>query len=191
VLLTEAIADACLAGVEGLVAAGATVLARGAAGAGGWAATPTVLTVPAAALTASSPLLAEVFGPVALVVEYADTAERDAIVAQLPGALAAGVHAADGEDVAGLVAGLVAALSAKVGRVVFNGWPTGVATTWAQQHGGPWPATTVASATSVGAAALGRFLRPVAYQGLPDAALPPALRAGNPWGVPRRVDGVM
>ncbi|HVU90953.1 MAG TPA: aldehyde dehydrogenase family protein [Jatrophihabitans sp.] len=186
VLLTEAIADACRDGVDRLVAAGATVRARGADGNRGWAATATVLEVPASALTAGSPLLAEVFGPVALVVEYRDAAELDAVIAQLPGALAAGVQAADDED----VAVLVAALGAKVGRVVFNGWPTGVATTWAQQHGGPWPATTVPSATSVGAAALGRFLRPVAYQGLPDAALPPALRAANPWGIPRRVDGV-
>ena len=73
--------------------------------------------------------------------------------------------------------------------MVFNGWPTGVATTWAQQHGGPWPATTVPSATSVGAAALQRFLRPVAYQGLPDPALPAPLRQDNPWRVPRRLDG--
>jgi NADP-dependent aldehyde dehydrogenase len=182
VLLTEAIAADCRAGVERLVAGGATVLSTGAEAGKGWAATATVLSVPAAALTTGSPLLAEVFGPVALVVEYADAAELHTVIGQLPGALAAGVHATDDED----VAALVAALSAKVGRVVFNGWPTGVATTWAQQHGGPWP-----SATSVGAAALGRFLRPVAYQGPPDAALPPPLQAANPWGVPRRVDGVM
>jgi NADP-dependent aldehyde dehydrogenase len=75
------------------------------------------------------------------------------------------------------------------GRVTVGDWPTGVAWTWAQQHGGPWPSTSEPTATSVGAAALDRFTRPVAYQRVPDAVLPPALREGNPWGVPRRVDG--
>jgi NADP-dependent aldehyde dehydrogenase len=185
VLLTEAIAAGCETGIARLVGSGATVLGRGAGADEGWACGATVLTASASALTKGSPLLAEVFGPVALVAEYADSAELDHVIAQLPGALAVGVHAADGED----VAALVATVAARVGRVVFNGWPTGVATTWAQQHGGPWPATTVPSATSVGAAALQRFLRPVAYQGLPDAALPAPLRQDNPWRVPRRLDG--
>ena len=68
-------------------------------------------------------------------------------------------------------------------------WPTGVAVTWAQQHGGPWPATTSPSATSVGAAALDRFTRPVTWQSAPGMALPPALQDDNPWRLPRRVDG--
>ena len=89
------------------------------------------------------------------------------------------------------VPALVDALSRRVGRVMVDDWPTGVAFTWAQQHGGPWPATTVPSATSVGAAALGRFTRPVAWQSVPEPALPPALRDANPWGIPRRVDGVL
>ena len=87
--------------------------------------------------------------------------------------------------------GLVAELSRRCGRVVVNGWPTGVAVGWAQQHGGPWPATTTPAHTSVGAAALDRFTRPVAFQDVPDGALPPALRDGNPWGLPRRVNGIM
>ncbi|WAX58982.1 aldehyde dehydrogenase family protein [Jatrophihabitans cynanchi] len=187
VLLTEAIAADCRAGVDRLVQNGATVLSTGAGVDNGWSAAVSVLTVPASALTKGSPLLAEVFGPVAMVVEYADRGELETVIAQLPGALAAAVHANDDED----VAALTTALSAKVGRVVFNGWPTGVATTWAQQHGGPWPATTVPSATSVGAAALARFLRPVAFQDVPDTALPPALQASNPWKIPRRIDGAM
>ena len=72
-----------------------------------------------------------------------------------------------------------------------NGWPTGVATSWAQQHGGPWPATSRPDATSVGAAALDRFTRPVAFQNVPESALPAALRADNPWGLSRRVNGVL
>jgi len=61
---------------------------------------------------------------------------------------------------------------------------------YAQQHGGPFPATTAPATTSVGTAAIGRFLRPVAYQDVPDAVLPPALKDANPWGIARRVDGV-
>ena len=75
---------------------------------------------------------------------------------------------------------LVAALTALAGRVAVDDWPTGVAFTWAQQHGGPWPATTVPSATSVGAAALDRFTRPVTWQSAPASALPPALQDGQP-----------
>ena len=63
--------------------------------------------------------------------------------------------------------------------------------TYAQQHGGPYPATTVAGSTSVGTAAIGRFLRPVAYQGFPDERLPPALKEGNPLRLSRRVDGAL
>jgi len=185
VLLTEAIANDCKAGVARLVENGATIISTGASAVAGWGAAATVLTVPAATLAKDSPLLAEVFGPVALVVEYADAEQLHAVIRELPGALAAGVHAEDAED----VTALVAALARNVGRVIYNGWPTGVATTWAQQHGGPWPATTVPAATSVGAAALQRFVRPVAYQDLPDAALPPALQDANPWGLPRRVNG--
>jgi NADP-dependent aldehyde dehydrogenase len=84
----------------------------------------------------------------------------------------------------------VALVAQLVGRVSVNDWPTGVAFSWAQHHGGPWPATTVPSATSVGAAALGRFTRPVTWQSVPDSALPPALRDDNPWHLPRRVDGL-
>lgn len=184
--LTETIAADFRSGVDRLLAAGATVLGRGQAGDGaGWCSSATVLSAPVSALAAGSPLLEEVFGPVAVIAEYSDASELSSVVDRLPGALAAGIHAGPGDD----VTDLVTRLSRKVGRVLFNGWPTGVATTWAQQHGGPWPATTVPTATSVGAAALQRFLRPVAFQELPDGALPAPLRAANPWQLPRRVDG--
>lgn len=188
-LLTGPIASSYAAGVEDLVAGGARVLARVPAPGEGWAAEATVLAVDAADLTAGSPLLEECFGPVALVAEYADAAQLDAVLTHLQGALAASVQAGVADDPD--VPSLVAALSARVGRVMVDDWPTGVAFTWAQQHGGPWPATTVPSATSVGAAALGRFTRPVAWQSVPEPALPPALRDDNPWGLPRRVDGVL
>ena len=69
--------------------------------------------------------------------------------------------------------------------MLFGGWPTGVAVTPAMTHGGPWPATTNDSGTSVGTAAIGRFTRPVTYQDAPDAVLPEPLRDSNPWGVPQ------
>ncbi len=84
---------------------------------------------------------------------------------------------------------MLAALEPRVGRLVVDGWPTGVAVTWAMHHGGPYPATNDARHTSVGAAAVRRFQRPVCYQAVPDPLLPPALRDDNPWDLPRRWDG--
>ena len=188
-LLTESIADAYHAGLDRLAGAGGRVVTQLPAAPAGWAAPPTVLAVDAAALTGGSPLLEECFGPVALVAEYESEAELASVLAALPGSLAAGVHAA-GEDDPRL-AGLVAALSKRCGRVVVNGWPTGVAQGWAQQHGGPWPATTTPWTSSVGAQALSRWVRPVAFQDVPEAALPAALRDDNPWRLPWRIDGVM
>ena len=80
-------------------------------------------------------------------------------------------------------------LSRKAGRVLWNQWPTGVSVTYAQQHGGPYPATTSVGSTSVGTAAISRFLRPVAYQGFPQALLPEALQDANPLNVPQMVNG--
>ena len=76
-------------------------------------------------------------------------------------------------------------LTGHAGRVLFDGWPTGVAVTPAMQHGGPWPATSNDSSTSVGTAAISRFLRGVAYQGTPQALLPAPLQDANPWNVPQ------
>jgi NADP-dependent aldehyde dehydrogenase len=186
-LLTEAIAGAYAAGVRQLEEAGAKVIARVPPVAGGWAAAPVVLQADLGGLVAGSVLLEECFGPVAIVAEY-DGRLPGAVLRDLPGSLAAGAHGTDGDPD---LPGLVAELSRRCGRVVVNGWPTGVAVGWAQQHGGPWPATTAPAHTSVGAAALDRFTRPVAFQDAPDGALPPAVRDSNPWGLPRRVNGIM
>ena len=107
-------------------------------------------------------------------------------LAKVPGSLTATVHSQPGED----ISVLVEQLSELAGRVLFAGWPTGVAVNWAQQHGGPYPATT-SLFTSVGATAVRRFQRPVAYQDAPESILHPALHESNPLGVPRRVDGVL
>jgi NADP-dependent aldehyde dehydrogenase len=186
-MLTAGIADAYSAGVAELLAAGAIVIGTTPAAPTGWSAAPTVLAAPAHLLRSGSRLLAECFGPVAIVAEYYDDAELQEVLDALPGSLAAAVHATAVGDAQ--LAPLVDALSRTSGRVAVNGWPTGVAVTWAQQHGGPWPATTDPTASSVGAAALRRFVRPVAYQDVPEAVLPPPLHTDNPWHLPRRVDG--
>jgi 2,5-dioxopentanoate dehydrogenase len=87
-------------------------------------------------------------------------------------------------------ASLMPSLSRKVGRVLANGWPTGVEVGHAMVHGGPYPATSDARTTSVGRLAIDRFLRPFCFQDMPDDLLPPALRDSNPWKISRRVDGV-
>jgi NADP-dependent aldehyde dehydrogenase len=84
---------------------------------------------------------------------------------------------------------LLPVIERKAGRILANGWPTGVEVGHAMVHGGPFPATSDVRSTSVGSLAIERFLRPVAYQNLPEALLPEPLKDANPWGVPRLVDG--
>lgn len=147
---------------------------------------PTVLATSAQDFRAApAELAAECFGPTALVVEYDDVAELPALAATLEGQLTATIQGSAGDD----VADLVATLAGRAGRVLWNEWPTGVSVTHAQQHGGPYPATTAPTTTSVGTAAITRFLRPVAYQNMPEQFLPAALREDNPLGIPRLVDG--
>jgi len=188
-LLTEAMATSYEAGLQSLVAAGARRIGQGDRHTAGFAVTPTVFTADINDLKPDSRLLEECFGPVALVVEYDDAAQLKAALGRLQPSLAAAVATAGADDPD--TAWLVADLAMRVGRVVVDGWPTGVLTSWAQQHGGPWPATNRPDATSVGAAALDRFTRPVAFQDVPESALPAALRAENPWGLSRRVNGVL
>lgn len=155
----------------------------------GFAVHPGLVAAPAAAIDGDDSLLRECFGPTALVLTYRDAAELEQVLPQLPGGLTATVQLATSADpVAQAVMPLLAERS---GRVLVNGWPTGVAVTHAQHHGGPWPATTNAMYTSVGTGAIARFVRPVAYQSTPEPLLPEALHDDNPLGVQRRVDGVL
>ncbi|WP_134663901.1 MULTISPECIES: aldehyde dehydrogenase (NADP(+)) [unclassified Amycolatopsis] len=133
-------------------------------------------------------LLVECFGPFALVVTYTDDAELPAAADLVEGNLTATVHGEPSGDP--VAQALLRALTARAGRVIWNGWPTGVSVGWAQHHGGPYPATTSVH-TSVGVTAMRRFLRPVAYQSVPDTLLPPALRDANDLRIPRRVDGAL
>jgi NADP-dependent aldehyde dehydrogenase len=188
-LLTEDIATSYEGGLRSLLAAGAGRVGQGGRHTAGFAVAPTVLTADINSLQPGSRLLEECFGPVALVVEYDDVAQLKALLGRLQPSLAAAVATVGADDPD--AAWLVAHLSTRVGRVVVDGWPTGVVTSWAQQHGGPWPATNHPDATSVGAAALDRFTRPVAFQDVPESALPAALRTDNPWCLSRRVNGVL
>lgn len=127
----------------------------------------------------------ECFGPTALVVEYDTEDQLLAAARTFVGQLTATLQAEDGEQ----LGELVEILAGKAGRVLWNQWPTGVSVTYAQQHGGPYPATTAAGSTSVGTAAIERFQRPVAYQNFPQYLLPAELRDENPNGVPQMVNG--
>lgn len=187
IMLTRGIAEAVPTGIEQMTQAGATVLAEVPAPSSGWAAPAAVLTAPVSALTPGSRLLEECFGPVALVCEYADEDELRDVLSVLQPSLAATVVSGGDDDA--LAPQITQLLATRVGRVTHGDWPTGVAVSWAQQHGGPWPATSAPATTSVGAAAIDRFVRPVAYQSLPDSWLPPAAQQANPWSLPRRVDG--
>jgi NADP-dependent aldehyde dehydrogenase len=150
---------------------------------------PTILATTVSDLLAGSKALTqECFGPAALVVSYRSEDELLAAARVFEGQLTATIHSSGQEPV---TSALLDVLTERVGRVVWNGWPTGVSVTYAQHHGGPYPATTSVQTTSVGTAAIDRFLRPVTYQDAPDDVLPPSLQEGNPWRLPRRVDGVL
>ncbi|MCX5268866.1 MULTISPECIES: aldehyde dehydrogenase (NADP(+)) [unclassified Streptomyces] len=150
------------------------------------------LTVPAARLTAEGEhdlLLEECFGPVTVVARYEDDDEVRAVLSRLPGNLTATVQLSEGEAAGeGRGGEILAELTPLAGRVLVNGWPTGVAVAPAQHHGGPYPATTSTS-TSVGGTAIERWLRPVVYQNTPAALLPVELRDDNELGLPRRFNG--
>ncbi|MDR5860018.1 aldehyde dehydrogenase (NADP(+)) [Halomonas eurihalina] len=136
---------------------------------------------------ASETLQAEVFGSTSLVVECSDAAELARVAEHLEGQLTVTLQMDDADLDAARA--LLPTLERKAGRILVNGWPTGVEVCDAMVHGGPFPATSDSRTTSVGTAAIFRFLRPVCYQDMPDALLPEALKAHNPQGLDRLVDG--
>jgi len=135
------------------------------------------------------PLLQEeVFGPTTVVVEVADAEQLAEALCHLQGQLTATLIA-EPDDLRAF-ASLVPLLERKAGRLLLNGYPTGVEVSDAMVHGGPYPATSDARGTSVGTLAIDRFLRPVCFQNYPDALLPDALKNANPLGIARLLDGV-
>lgn len=156
-------------------------------GSGGYLCAPVAYEVEAEQATRRPELLEERFGPFVLFVRYPDADSRIAVLDALGGQLTATLHAQP-EELESLRP-LVARLETKAGRVIFDGFPTGVAVTHAMHHGGPYPATGASLHTSVGTTAIRRFLRPVAWQNAPGSLLPEALRDENPLGIWRLVDG--
>ncbi|OKX83679.1 aldehyde dehydrogenase (NADP(+)) [Corynebacterium glutamicum] len=133
----------------------------------------------------SKAILGEVFGPFTVLVEVPD-GENPVHIANefFTGSLTATIQAANEEESTELKE-LVRSLSRIAGRVLYGGWPTGVAVTHAMIHGGPWPATTNDTSTSVGTSAINRFLRAVTFQSVPESLLPAPVQESNPWNVPR------
>ena len=129
----------------------------------------------------------EVFGPTTVVIEVQDAAQLDAAIQSLHGQLTATLIG-EPEDLQQF-GGLTPLLEQKVGRILINGYPTGVEVCDAMVHGGPYPATSDARGTSVGTLAIDRFLRPVCFQNYPDSLLPEPLKNANPLGIQRLVDG--
>ncbi len=191
VLLTKAIADGFAAGLAEVKAApGVTPLGQRsphAAGDEGFAAAaPIAYRADAGALSAEA-LREEHFGPAVILVACADQAELIDALSSLGGQLAICIHSEPTDS--DWVQAVLPQCVAQAGRIVFDGFSTGVAVCWAMMHGGPYPASSNAAATSVGMTAIERFLRPVAFQNAPAALLPAALADDNPLGAPRRVDG--
>ena len=148
---------------------------------------PTLFKTDAQTYLAGEALAAEVFGPSTLIVSCADTAELLRVAGGLSGHLTATIHGT--EDDLETNAELIHILERKAGRLIFNGYPTGVEVCSAMNHGGPYPATTDVHFTSVGTAAIFRFARPLCYQNFPDSQLPPELKDENPLGLLRYVNG--
>lgn len=148
---------------------------------------PVVHTVRGAVFLQNKTLAQEVFGPASLLVLCKNENEMVAVLASLEGQLTATIHATEQDKE--LAASVVDVVTQKAGRVIYGGYPTGVEVCHSMQHGGPFPSTTDSRSTSVGTAAIYRFVRPVAYQDFPEPLLPEALKSKNPLGILRLVNG--
>ncbi len=151
-------------------------------------AAPALFEADAETFLAAPELAEEVFGPSSLLIRYRHIDDALAIAASMEGNLTATIHAGPGDDE--WVARLAEILETKVGRILFQGFPTGVEVCEAMVHGGPFPSTSDGRSTSVGGRAIDRFARPVCYQDAPEALLPEELRNENPAGIQRIVNGL-
>ena len=185
-MLTPAICRAYEAGVQRLSGI-AGVSTRRTSNTSESQALPSLFVTEAAVFLRHHEVGEEVFGPSTVVVRCGSREELEAVARELEGQLTATLHGtpADLEE----YASLVSILEHKAGRLIVNGFPTGVEVCPSMQHGGPYPATTDSRSTSVGTAAINRFARPVAYQNFPPSLLPPELQDANPRGIWRLVDG--
>jgi NADP-dependent aldehyde dehydrogenase len=155
---------------------------------GGCEAVPAVFVVEVQTFLENEILQEETFGPSTLLVTYEDKSQLLEALRSLEGQLTGSIHASD-RDMP-LDSDIVETLKSKVGRLLFNQYPTGVEVCHAMVHGGPYPSTSDGRSTSVGTMAIFRFCRPICYQNFPEEALPEALKNENPLGVWRLVDGL-
>ncbi|MGL4632587.1 MAG: aldehyde dehydrogenase (NADP(+)) [Leadbetterella sp.] len=185
-MLNKGIFTAYNKGVEHLESI-SDVLAKGNQAQGPVEAKPAVFHTVASDFLSKKDLSEEVFGPSSVMVEASSKADLLDIAHNLDGHLTATVFGSEEELID--YADLLQILEQKVGRLVCNGFPTGVEVTHAMVHGGPFPSTTNARTTSVGTQAITRFTRPVCFQDMPDSLLPDALKNSNPLSIWRKVDG--
>jgi NADP-dependent aldehyde dehydrogenase len=186
-MLTEGIAKSYRSGVAVRQSSLQTVAQAPLDGAGSTYAAPVVMQIGAMDLLRKPELATEVFGPSALVIRYDSREELLELARLLDGQLTATLHGSE-RDLAAF-ADLILILERKAGRLIVNGFPTGVEVCHAMVHGGPYPATSDSRATSVGTFSIYRFARPVCYQDFPQSALPDELKNQNPLGIWRLVDG--
>ncbi|CAN5855021.1 aldehyde dehydrogenase (NADP(+)) [soil metagenome] len=188
VMLYPQLAEAYAGAVALAQAKGATLVARSSTDDAHRSA-PALLRVNALQFIESRELREEMFGPASIVVGAGDGAELERVAEAMEGQLTATIHGTASE--LREHQGLVDILQRKVGRLLFNGYPTGVEVGHAMQHGGPYPASTDSRSTSVGSAAISRFARPLCFQNFPDDSLPDELRSDNPRGIWRMLDGTL
>ena len=189
-MLTEGISKSYRTGLasrQGVSAVETVAQAAVAEERGSTYAVPALLQIDGNDLKHHPELLTEVFGPATLVIRYDDRQQLIALLQSLEGQLTATLHGTDADIAAS--ADLIAALERKAGRLIVNGFPTGVEVCHAMVHGGPYPATSDSRNTSVGTLAIYRFVRPVCYQDFPQVALPQELKDENPLGIWRMVNG--
>jgi NADP-dependent aldehyde dehydrogenase len=187
-MLSGGIATAWQHGHDALeAAADVELLGRGTKGQGENSPAPAVFTAELGVFINNPVLHEEIFGAASLVVRYKGTEDLIEATGKLEGQLTASLHVT--EDDYPAAAPLIPTLERKVGRIVINGWPTGVEVGHAVVHGGPYPATSDAKTTSVGTLAIDRFLRPVAYQNFPEQLRPAPVQDANPWQINRLIDG--
>ena len=188
VLLNAKVESGLQQAVAATVGGGAvqTLIGAAAVAGGGYCYANSVLKTTGAEFIAHDGLQTEHFGPVTLFVVCATMDEMKDTIQALHGNLTSTIHAEDAEQATARE--LYALLQDKAGRLIWNGFPTGVEVVASMQHGGPYPATTAPGTTSVGMTAIKRFMRPVAYQNLPDDLLPDALKNANPLGIWRTID---
>jgi len=185
-MLTPNIANSYANGVTAL-SREADLVARGEAGDSETTCRAALFATDATSFVGSEGLQAEVFGSSSLIVRCKDAAEMRSVAENIEGQLTITVHAdeSDYDD----ARRMLPILELKAGRILFDGWPTGVEVGHAMVHGGPFPATSDSRSTSVGSRAIERFLRPVAYQDVPKSLLPSAIADDNPEHLWRRIDG--